>query len=1666
MTSSDSIAALKRKIAARAKRDQPTDRLRARLAALVAGATGPSNAAERENPALARHDSNGHASATAPFDAAGEAPDTAALPPAALRIPDDLPIAAHADALIDAIRRHRVLVVAGETGSGKTTQLAKLALAAGRGRAGRIGHTQPRRIAARSIANRIAAELAGSGADPAIVGHRLRFEDHTTAATRIKLMTDGILLAEASRDRRLSEYDTIILDEVHERSLNIDFLLGLLKNLLKRRADLHLILTSATLDAARLSAFFNDAPCFVIEGRSHPVEIIYRPPRESNAGEPKRGRGSHDQNDSNDIDPLTRELIATVDDCVGPNGLQGGGDVLVFLPGEAEIREAHRLLRRRHAGRLEVLPLYARLPTKEQARVFQSGRHQRVVLATNVAETALTVPGIRVVIDTGLARITRYSWRSRIERLALEPIAQDAAIQRAGRCGRIGPGTCVRLYSEADFRARPAHGDPEILRSNLAHVLLAMRWMRLPEPQRFEFLDPPENRAWRDAEKLLLEIGALDSHGRLSARGRRMARLPLDPSLAATLDAATDRQSLRALLTIVAFLGVQDPRERPPQARGEADAAHDEWRVGHSDFLGILKLWMAWHSAREDLGSAAFARWCHSHFLHAGRLREWATLRRELAALLERLGTDHNHDTPSNPPTNASPSQAADSNDRLTDDFSPALERAIHSALIEGFASQLAQREAQQDARRSTPRGQDSSPRRRPRARYRSTRNRSLTLHPSSALSRKPPAWIVAADIVETHEVHARIAGRIESAWIVAAIPHLLKRERLEPHFEPRSGRVLVRERLLYHGLLVDQGQTRSLAHYDPAASRDRFIRDGLARLPLAVEALVDASLGLAPDLAATDDEAAPQSGGAGESQIRWQSKSRVMRANAAWLESEAELAVRSRRPERVPTEDMLYLHYAACVPDTITDGPSFEHWLRSLERRNDPAARDTLDRLSLATGLCSAPLASLFDESNITTHDGSIERTSHAAVKTPTNHTHPPHSHDNGRTTLNHAPDDRTSSTTRTDHDPHSAAHTASTSTRAARPSRAAPPCAESASTGSSHKRPRDGTTRDEAHGHSTPLGDLRAKLRTATGGPATTDLAAALAAAVDAAAQPPAKSAATEATHDDVARARKATAARPSTPSRSAATSATAAPKTATPPDPREASAEPTINANDFPDRLKIGARELPLRYRFKPGADDDGVTLHIPLGLLRGLPDHAGDWLVPGLLEARAVGLIKTLPKALRRHLVPAPDIAKRALALVDLATQTNSKPFLAVYAASLSRIGGVTVTPSDFQLENLDTHLAMRFQVLDRDGNPLIASRDLAALKRRFRDSVEAHFAAKSAAELRRSGITRWDFGTLPERIELEEHGARIPVVPVLIDEGDAVRLDVEPDPRQARNLLIRGLSRLIILHLKRDIRDIARQLPEIGASEIRLRGLLGRDPALPLRDQIMLATCRTLLYRDTPRDTPQAPASRANETDTLFDPPRDAQALAARLEMRRHELTPTAFTLATHVAAILERAQPLVLRLNQSRPLHWVEPGRDIDAQLARLLSEDFAWSTPPERLSDLPRYLEAIDHRLDRLDHDPEKDRRARSAIEAIEADLFDLLNEFPDEPDLVELRWQSEELRVATFAPGMRVRGKVSVARIDQGIESLLTRLDRAGRLSRDKRAGLRRTRSARNRD
>ena len=796
-----------------------------------------------------------------------------------ITFPEALPVSGRKDEIAAAIAMHPVVIVCGETGSGKTTQLPKICLELGRGVHGLIGHTQPRRLAARSVARRVAEELdtrVGEG-----VGVKVRFQDRTAPDSLIKLMTDGILLAESQQDPLLKAYDTIIIDEAHERSLNIDFLLGYLKRLLLKRQDLKVIITSATIDAERFAQHFaingKPAPVIEVSGRLYPVEVRWRPiedPREmagnNKAGNTKPGaaserseRSAREEREA-DEDRLYEAISDAVDELSRVGQSQGGGDILVFLPGEREIRETAEVLRKRHPPHTEILPLYSRLSAEEQDRVFRGHSGRRVVLATNVAETSLTVPGIRYVIDSGLARVKRYSYRSKVEQLQIEKISRAAARQRAGRCGRVADGICIRLYDEQDFEARSEFTDPEILRSSLASVILRMLDLKLGDVTLFPFIEPPPDKAIKDGLLLLQELGAVavlaDGRQQLTRSGRDLARLPLDPRLGRMVLAARENQCLTELMIIASALGAQDPRLRPPEQQQAADEAHRRIMFGPeetSEFTAWLKLWAWYEEAMKHHSSRKLTQLCQKHFLSILRLREWRDIHGQLHTLAAELGWKFN--------------------------TAPATYEQIHRALLTGLLGNI--------GCKSEEKGD-----------YLGARGVRFVVHPGSYLQKKAGKWLVAAELAETSRLFARCVARVNPEWIEQIGAHLVRRSYSEPHWEKKAMQVVANERTTLYGLTLQAKRRVHFGPLDPAASREIFIREGLV---------------------------------AGEIDAAWVNRWPFYKHNQKLIAEIEQLEHKQRRQDVLVDDALIEAFYDARIPADIVNGAGFDAWRREAESAN-----------------------------------------------------------------------------------------------------------------------------------------------------------------------------------------------------------------------------------------------------------------------------------------------------------------------------------------------------------------------------------------------------------------------------------------------------------------------------------------------------------------------------------------------------------------------------------------------------------------------------------------------------------------------------------------------------------------------------------------------------------
>lgn len=1257
-----------------------------------------------------------------------------------LRYDDSLPIAAKRDEIKAALERHQVLVIAGETGSGKTTQLPKICLEIGRGVHGLIGHTQPRRLAARSVATRVAEEIGSPLGE--LVGYQVRFEDQSNERSLIKLMTDGILLAETQHDRYLERYDTIIVDEAHERSLNIDFLLGYLKTLLPRRPDLKVIITSATIDLERFSKHFHDAPIVEVSGRTYPVDTWYRPLAAETDEE-----GNRVEEDLS----VDQGILAALDEIAAFERSEGKrpGDVLVFLPGEREIRDAAEVLRKANLKHTEVLPLYARLTPAEQQKIFRPAAGRKIVLATNVAETSLTVPGIRYVIDSGTARISRYSYRAKVQRLPIEAVSQASANQRKGRCGRVEPGICVRLYSEEDFLARPEFTDPEILRTNLAAVILQMLHLRLGGIEDFPFIEPPDGKAISDGFTLLQELSAVSREGQLTPLGRQLARLPVDPRLGRMLLEAARQGSLEDVLIVASALSVQDVRERPADRQQAADQAHAQWKDPDSDFAALINLWRGFEEQRQALGANALRSWCRKNFLNYLRLREWRDAHRQLTLICRELqlpfgsrrGEDARNDLPA-----AQPKKHAEASEAVQQARDYA---AVHKAILSGLLSQVGQKTEEGD--------------------YLGARQRRFWIHPSSVIGRKKPVWTMAAELVETTKLFARMVAKIDPDWIEPLAGHLVKKNYFEPHWEKKRGQVVAYEQVTLYGLIVVGRRPVHYGPIDPPVARELFIREGLVRGEIA-------------------------------------SRAKCLTANRELLELLDELEAKARRRDILADEETLFAYYEARLPADICQTASFDSWYK-----------------------------------------------------------------------------------------------------------------------------------------------------RESTGNPQLLIMR-----------------------EEDVLA--------------------------------REAS---EVTAAQYPDSLRLGELQLPLTYHFEPGHPRDGVTVRVPAPLLPQLPAERLDWLVPGLLEAKCMALVRNLPKAIRKNFVPVPDFVKAALA--KLAFAEGALP--EALGRELTRMTGARV-PGEAWVEaavQLESHLKMNLEVVDARGKFLGEGRDLAALTARFAEASQAALAIPQQAR-EQPPVEAKAFAPVAEKTQQRIAGLSMTVFPALVEEGGTVKENRFSTQAEADFQHRRALQRLLLQQLAEPARQLRGKLP--GLTEL---SLLYRDMGKPdaLIEEILLASLDACILDGEPQL------------------PRDGAALATLAEQKRGAWAEQAGRLAKLVLEILKLRHDLQKRFKGRIDLAQAVALNDVKAQLAQLIQPGFVRDTPAEWLREYPRYLKAIEQRLDKVGSQLQRDRvwtgelagyweqyRARAAKHAQEGKR---------DPDLTLYRWMLEEYRVSLFAQQLGTKMAVSDKRLSK---------------------------------
>ncbi|MFF5800950.1 ATP-dependent RNA helicase HrpA [Streptomyces albogriseolus] len=1253
-----------------------------------------------------------------------------------VRYPEQLPVSQKKDAIAEAIRDHQVVIVAGETGSGKTTQIPKICMELGRGVRGMIGHTQPRRIAARTVAERVAEELDTPLGEA--VGWKVRFTDQVDPeATFIKLMTDGILLAEIQTDRELRAYDTIIIDEAHERSLNIDFLLGYLAQLLPKRPDLKVVITSATIDPERFSRHFGDAPIIEVSGRTYPVEVRYRPLLEE---------------DSEDAD---RDQITAITDAVEELMAEGPGDILVFLSGEREIRDTADALNKKRYRSTEVLPLYARLSHAEQHRVFQPHGGRRIVLATNVAETSLTVPGIKYVIDPGFARISRYSHRTKVQRLPIEPVSQASANQRKGRCGRTSDGICIRLYSEDDFLSRPEFTDAEILRTNLASVILQMTAAGLGEIEKFPFIDPPDHRNIRDGVQLLQELGALDPtqkdpRKRLTQTGRKLAQLPVDPRLARMVLEADRNGCVREVMVIAAALSIQDPRERPADKQTQADQQHARFRDETSDFLAFLNLWRYIREQQKERGSSSFRRMCKQEYLNFLRIREWQDIYAQLRTVAKQMGL------------------------HLNDQDAPA--DRIHVSLLSGLLSHIGMK----DVKESKDSGQGGGRRDGGRNEYLGARNAKFAVFPGSALFKKPPRFVMSAELVETSRLWARVNAKIEPEWVEPLAEHLLKRTYSEPHWEKDQAAVMAYEKVTLYGVPIVAQRKVNYGRIDPELSRELFIRN----------ALVEGD---------------------------WRTHHKFFADNRKLLTEVEELEHRARRRDILVDDETLFDFYDQRIPDHVVSGAHFDSWWKH-KRREQP---DLLD----------------FE---------------------------------------------------------------------------------------------REMLIRESA---------------------------------------------------DAVTKA-------------------------------------------DYPDTWRQGPLKFRVTYQFEPGADADGVTVHIPLQVLNQVTDEGFDWQIPGLREEVVTELIRSLPKPIRRHYVPAPNYAK---AFLERAVPLQ-EPLTVTMARELKRMVGVPFEADDFDWSRVPDHLRVTFRIVDERRRTLAEDKDLEALKLTLRPKARKALSQAAAAtaqrqggeSLERTGLTDWTIGSLTQVFETRRAGQPVKAYPALVDDGDSVSVGLFDSEAEQAEAMWKGTRRLILLGIPVN--------PAKFASE-------------------KLTNPQKLALSANPHGSVQAlfdDCAMAAADRLIADfggPVWDEESYRKLFDKVRAEIVDTTVRAVGQVQQVLAAWQACERRLKGVRSPALLPNLQDVRTQLDGLVKPGFVTEAGLRRLPDLMRYLVAADRRLQQMPANAQRDTTRMAKVHEMRDEYAWLLEQMPQGrpvPQQVrDIRWMIEELRVSYFAHALGTAYPVSDKRIVKAIDA-----------------------------
>ena len=1475
-----------------------------------------------------------------------------------------LPVHEKLEEIKKAIAENQVTIICGETGSGKTTQLPKICLELGRGAAGLIGHTQPRRLAARSVAERIAEELKSEIGSA--VGYKVRFTDHTSCDACVKLMTDGILLAETQTDRYLAAYDTIIIDEAHERSLNIDFLLGYLKQLLPRRPDLKVIITSATIDAERFSQHFNGAPVLEVSGRTYPVEILYRPLT------------------SKDEDDAEVELTDAIVDAADELARHGEGDILVFLPGEREIREAAEALRKSTLRRNdEILPLFARLPHAEQHKIFHpSGVKRRIVLATNVAETSLTVPGIKYVIDTGLARVKRYSARAKVEQLHVEKISQAAARQRSGRCGRVSAGVCIRLFSEEDFNSRTEFTDPEIVRSNLAAVILRMAALKLGDVAAFPFLEMPDSRYINDGFQVLLELGAVNEHNGLTKLGEQMARLPIDPKIARILLAAKKHDCMAEILVIASALSIQDPRERPLEARDAAAKAHERFTDKQSDFLAYLNIWDSFQRERDKgLSNKQLVQWCRQYFLSHLRMREWRELHHQLAQTAIEMGLTTKEAAFRRPPEVRQLTSSENAGDQ---DLSAKLKQKqldkkqhraqiraakeagyeqIHRALLTGLIANVGMK---------SPDGND----------YTGARGSRFHLFPASALFKAKPKWVMAAELVETTKLYARNVAAIQPEWIEQEAPHLVRYHYFEPHWEQKRGEVIANERVTLYGLTVLPRRPVSYGRIAPEEAREIFIRSALVAQ-------------------------------------EYDLKADFFVHNKKLIKEITELEHKSRKQDVLVDDEALFAFYHERLPDFYTADavsddlhPTNQQQTTPSYAREDQREGKTVAAQTEFSATAASPLPNPLPQEReqsaaVSTVSGSLKtmsceaRLNFCEAKTKTES-----SLHSKKLPENHTPQ-------------------FSDDLHPTNPQQTAPsPVGEGWGEGKTVAS-QTNFSATAANPLPNPLPQEReqsAAASTVSGSLHNVGYAA-------------------QATHTDS----KDTDNHVREPSSHTLQNVSDDPKPKKQPAPHKRRLKPLpladirtfqawlktaerdnprllflsrddlmqhaaahITEEQFPKHWQTADGKFKLSYRFEPHHPLDGVTLTLPLTVLNRISPAALEWLVPGMIREKIQLQIKALPKQIRRICVPVPEFITQFLSQ----NPDRNAPILPQLAQAIAKTAGdirilEQINQDEWAAFRLPEHCYFNLRIIDDGGQELAMGRDLIQIQQQLGKAAATTFR-DNTQEFERDNVTTWDIGTLPESIKFARGKQQLTGYLGLQKEKDgriALRLfDTSAAAEQAHRL---GVIELMKLQLKEQVKDLNKGIQGFTQAAMLLKHI----NADTLRDDLTQAVCdRAFIGED--------------------ELPRNEKAFKEQIKRARSRLPAVKEALSRYLQETAAAYAELNSKLGKHPLTHLMRQ------RLQTLLAAGFATRTPWAQWPRLPIYLKAMTLRLEKYSGNPARDAAREADIQELEQMWQEKTDSLikqgqPVSDDLAAFKWMIEELRVSLFAQELKTPYPVSVKRL-----------------------------------